>query len=179
MSHVQCSTLPGKKPLLPNRPPETRGQPTFPLLREGSMPTHTLGCYWWFLNDLGLPPSVCNPSLSVVSLEAFLGLTHQVQALAEMIQSIIPHIPQLMQQPTPQQQTSSTTPLEPPPSQGQPLVQWRPNDEVAQLLPELLSGPPRNATDQSVPTTNAPTHNMLKPDTSPLTRQTRSGHSCD
>ncbi|RWV80764.1 hypothetical protein GW17_00057912 [Ensete ventricosum] len=114
------------------------------------MPTHTLGCYWWFLNDLGLPPSVCNPSLSVVSLEAFLGLTHQVQALAEMIQSIIPHIPQLMQQPTPQQQTSSTTPLEPPPSQGQPLVQWRPNDEVAQLLPELLSGPPRNATDQSL-----------------------------
>ncbi|RWW36996.1 hypothetical protein BHE74_00057942 [Ensete ventricosum] len=33
----------------------------------------------------------------MVSTEAFLGLTHQVQALAGMMQTIIPHIPQLMQ----------------------------------------------------------------------------------
>ncbi|RZR78557.1 hypothetical protein BHM03_00003976 [Ensete ventricosum] len=51
--------------------------------------------YWRLLNDPGLTPPILHPTLSTVSTEAFLGLSHQVQALTGMIQTIIPHIPQL------------------------------------------------------------------------------------
>ncbi|RWW72375.1 hypothetical protein BHE74_00019827 [Ensete ventricosum] len=52
-------------------------------------------------------PSTVNLGLPVVIAEAFLSFTHQVQALAGMMQVIIPHIPQLMQSTTPQQSAPS------------------------------------------------------------------------
>ncbi|RRT64813.1 hypothetical protein B296_00007205 [Ensete ventricosum] len=57
-------------------------------------------------------PSTVNPGLPVVIAEAFLSFTHQVQALAGMMQVIIPHIPQLMQSATPQQSAPSRHPSE-------------------------------------------------------------------
>ncbi|RWW60845.1 hypothetical protein BHE74_00032130 [Ensete ventricosum] len=53
--------------------------------------------YWRLLNESGLSPPIVNPGPPPVSAEAFFDLTHQVQALAGMMQTIIPHIPQLMQ----------------------------------------------------------------------------------
>ncbi|RRT65829.1 hypothetical protein B296_00040169 [Ensete ventricosum] len=53
--------------------------------------------YWRLLNDPGLSPPTTNPGPPPVSGEAFFYLTHQVQALAGMMQTIVPHIPQLMQ----------------------------------------------------------------------------------
>ncbi|RWV99993.1 hypothetical protein GW17_00037067, partial [Ensete ventricosum] len=52
--------------------------------------------------DPGFPSPASNPAPFVVTAEAFLGLTSQVQALAGMVQTIVPYLPQLMQSPTQQ-----------------------------------------------------------------------------
>ncbi|RWV79081.1 hypothetical protein GW17_00059845 [Ensete ventricosum] len=66
-------------------------------MEETSVPAPTLNRYWKLLNDPGFSPPIANLDPPVVSTEAFLGLTHQVQNLTEMMQTIVPHIPQLMQ----------------------------------------------------------------------------------
>ncbi|RRT32528.1 hypothetical protein B296_00047994 [Ensete ventricosum] len=48
----------------------------------------------------GFPSPVSNPAPFVVTVEAFLGLTSQVQALAGMVQTIVPYLPQLIQSTT-------------------------------------------------------------------------------
>ncbi|RWV78432.1 hypothetical protein GW17_00060608 [Ensete ventricosum] len=66
-------------------------------IEETSTPAPTSNRYWRLLNDPGFSPPVENPGPPPVSVEAFLGFTHQVQALAGMMQTIIPYIPQLVQ----------------------------------------------------------------------------------
>ncbi|RWW86007.1 hypothetical protein BHE74_00005263 [Ensete ventricosum] len=66
--------------------------------------------YWRLLNDPGLTYPVLYPSPQAVSAEAFLGLSHEVQALTGMIQAIIPHIPQLTQTMAPPQSEPHTQP---------------------------------------------------------------------
>ncbi|RZS23990.1 hypothetical protein BHM03_00057008 [Ensete ventricosum] len=86
--------------------------PTFSISRsisyalpgEAKLPTLIPNRYWQLFNDPGFSPSAINPGPSVVMVEAFLGLTHQVQAMVGIMQANIPHIPQLVQQ---------TMPLEP------------------------------------------------------------------
>ncbi|RWV94675.1 hypothetical protein GW17_00042764 [Ensete ventricosum] len=78
--------------------PGAGGQTLFPPLEEGNPSMLTLGHYWRLFNDPRLSPLALNPRLPTISTKAFLGLTNQVQALNGMIQTIIPHIPQLAQQ---------------------------------------------------------------------------------
>ncbi|RWW62396.1 hypothetical protein BHE74_00030475, partial [Ensete ventricosum] len=49
------------------------------------------------MTDSGFPSPASNPAPFVVTAEAFLGLTNQVQALAGMVQIIVPYLPQLIQ----------------------------------------------------------------------------------
>ncbi|RRT55487.1 hypothetical protein B296_00041120 [Ensete ventricosum] len=79
-------------PLAPQVGPMDMGQPML-----------TPDKFWRLLNDPGLTYPVLHPSPQAVSSEAFLGLSHEVQALTEMIQAIIPHIPQLTQTMAPPQ----------------------------------------------------------------------------
>ncbi|RWW48526.1 hypothetical protein BHE74_00045384 [Ensete ventricosum] len=48
------------------------------------------------MTDRGFPSPASNPAPFVVTAEAFLGLTSQVQALAGMVQTMVPYLPQLM-----------------------------------------------------------------------------------
>ncbi|RRT38100.1 hypothetical protein B296_00050857 [Ensete ventricosum] len=54
--------------------------------------------FWRMMTDPGFPSPASNPLSFMVTAEAFLGLTSQVQALAGMVQTIIPYLPQLVHQ---------------------------------------------------------------------------------
>ncbi|RRT48693.1 hypothetical protein B296_00026176 [Ensete ventricosum] len=71
----------------PNHP-----QPTEEAAAAVPTPNH----FWRMMTDLGFPSPASNPAPFVVTAEAFLGLTTQVQALAGMVQTIVPYLPQLM-----------------------------------------------------------------------------------
>ncbi|RZS13970.1 hypothetical protein BHM03_00045611 [Ensete ventricosum] len=71
----------------PNHP-----QPTEEAATAVPTPNH----FWRMMTDLGFPSPASNPAPFVVTAEAFLGLTTQVQALAGMVQTIVPYLPQLM-----------------------------------------------------------------------------------
>ncbi|RRT51958.1 hypothetical protein B296_00021086 [Ensete ventricosum] len=58
--------------------------------------------FWRMMTDPGFPSPASNPASFVVTTEAFLGLTNQVQALAGMVQTIVPYLPQLIQSTTQQ-----------------------------------------------------------------------------
>ncbi|RRT42710.1 hypothetical protein B296_00050773 [Ensete ventricosum] len=73
------------------------GPSSLPPAEETNVPAPMPNRYWRLFNDPGFSPPIVNPRSPMVSIEAFLCLTHQVQALARMMQTIIPHIPQLMQ----------------------------------------------------------------------------------
>ncbi|RRT84981.1 hypothetical protein B296_00007369 [Ensete ventricosum] len=72
--------------------------------------------------DPRFSPPVSNPAPFVVTAEAFLGLTNQVQALAGMVQTIVPYLPQLTQSVTPQLAPPATFP-----QMGSPVA---PNREI-------------------------------------------------
>ncbi|RWW03023.1 hypothetical protein GW17_00033867 [Ensete ventricosum] len=73
-----------------------RGQLSLPPHMDGniSTPTPTPTRYWRLFNNPGLSFPRTSIRQSVVSAEAFLSLTHQVQALAGMMQTIIPQLAQ-------------------------------------------------------------------------------------
>ncbi|RZR97553.1 hypothetical protein BHM03_00026752 [Ensete ventricosum] len=87
--------------------------PPLSLLGDGNPTTHTAGHYWRLFNNVGLTLPEPNLRSLMVIPEAFMGLTNQVQAIAGMLRTIIPYIPQLTQQPNHQPEI---TPL---PPQGQ------------------------------------------------------------
>ncbi|RWW09782.1 hypothetical protein GW17_00026702 [Ensete ventricosum] len=58
--------------------------------------------FWRMMTDPRFPSPASNPTPFVVTAEAFLGLTNQVQALASMMQTIVPYLPQLIQSATQQ-----------------------------------------------------------------------------
>ncbi|RRT59337.1 hypothetical protein B296_00024024 [Ensete ventricosum] len=81
--------------------PQIAAAPSAPQsgITDGGQSALTPDRYWRLFTDPGLTPPV--HASQVVTTEAFLGLTHQVQALTEMIQAIVPYIPQLTQATTP------------------------------------------------------------------------------
>ncbi|RRT65679.1 hypothetical protein B296_00010774 [Ensete ventricosum] len=81
------------------------------------------------MTDPGFPPPMSNPVPFVIMAETFLGHTNQVQALAGMVQTITPYLPQLIQSVTPQ-----SAPLVTPSQMESPVA---PNREV-QLEIEVL-----------------------------------------
>ncbi|RZR88920.1 hypothetical protein BHM03_00016564 [Ensete ventricosum] len=63
---------------------------------EATVAVPTPKCFWRMMTDPGFPSPASNPAPFMVTTKAFLGLTCQVQALAGMVQTIIPYLPQLV-----------------------------------------------------------------------------------
>ncbi|RWW70364.1 hypothetical protein BHE74_00021965 [Ensete ventricosum] len=104
-----------------NHPPQTEEVTTSVLT-----PNH----FWRMMTDPWFSSLVANPAPFVVTTQAFLGLTNQVQALAMMVHTIVPYLPQFIQSITPQ-----STPLKTPPYMESPMVPNRedqPKGEVPQ-----------------------------------------------
>ncbi|RZS07661.1 hypothetical protein BHM03_00038532 [Ensete ventricosum] len=74
-----------------HRPEPNHSQPT-EVTAAAPTPNH----FWRMMNDPGFPSPASNPASFVVTAEAFLGLTSQVQALAGMVKTIVSHLPQLI-----------------------------------------------------------------------------------
>ncbi|RZR75429.1 hypothetical protein BHM03_00057068 [Ensete ventricosum] len=63
---------------------------------EATVAVPTPNRFWRMLTGPGFPSPASNPASFRVTIEAFLGLTNQVQALAGMVQTIVPYLPQLV-----------------------------------------------------------------------------------
>ncbi|RRT53009.1 hypothetical protein B296_00029656, partial [Ensete ventricosum] len=63
---------------------------------EAAVAAPTPNRFWRMMTDPGFPSPASNPAPFMVTTEAFLGLTNQVQALAGMVQTIISYLPQLV-----------------------------------------------------------------------------------
>ncbi|RZS14749.1 hypothetical protein BHM03_00046479 [Ensete ventricosum] len=121
-----------------------RGQSPLPQAEEVITSALTPNRFWRMLTDPRFSPPVTNPELPVVTTKAFLGLTHQVQALAGMAQTIVPYLPQLIQlitsqsapQTTPLRVESPTAPIR----EDQPDIegQQRPTTEVRSDSPVAI-----------------------------------------
>ncbi|RRT78448.1 hypothetical protein B296_00003892 [Ensete ventricosum] len=81
-------------PTSSHRPYKRSEQFGFPA-EEPNTVAHTPNRYWRLLNDLGFTPPAPNPGPPAVLTKVFLGLTQWVQMLTEMMQVIVPYIPQL------------------------------------------------------------------------------------
>ncbi|RRT81827.1 hypothetical protein B296_00020143, partial [Ensete ventricosum] len=126
---------------------ERQTEPNHPRLAEeapAAMPTPNR--FWRMMTDPGFPSPASNSAPPMVTAEAFLGLTSQVQALAGMVQTIIPYLPQLVHstahQPAPPRAESPTAP-----SRGIPPVTEAPPPRVAEAPPPRVAKipPPRVA----------------------------------
>ncbi|RZR79925.1 hypothetical protein BHM03_00005803 [Ensete ventricosum] len=81
-----------------HRSEPNHSQPT----KEVTTTASTLNRFWKMMTDPGFPSPASNPVPFVVTIKVFLGLTSQVQALASMVQTIVPYLPQLIQSVTQQ-----------------------------------------------------------------------------
>ncbi|RZR71387.1 hypothetical protein BHM03_00004892 [Ensete ventricosum] len=90
-------------PILQERPfdnsnAEHRTEPNYPpQAEEVTTSGPTPNRFWRMMTDPGFSLPVSNPAPIVITAEAFLDLTNQVQALAGMVQTIVPYLPQLIQ----------------------------------------------------------------------------------
>ncbi|RWV88655.1 hypothetical protein GW17_00049235, partial [Ensete ventricosum] len=76
---------------------EHRTEPDHPRpTEEATTAVPTPNRFWRMMTDPGFPSPASNPAPLMVTAEAFLGLTSQVQALVGMVQTIIPYLPQLV-----------------------------------------------------------------------------------
>ncbi|RZS21735.1 hypothetical protein BHM03_00054408 [Ensete ventricosum] len=107
--------------------------------------------FWRMMTDPGFPSPASNPVPFMVTTEVFLGFTSQVQALAGMVQTIIPYLPQLVHP-----MTHQPAPPAAPPQTESPMAQNRgippdveaPPPWVAEVLP--ASPTPTPARSQKV-----------------------------
>ncbi|RZR93835.1 hypothetical protein BHM03_00022413 [Ensete ventricosum] len=137
--------------------------------------------FWRMMTDPGFPSPASNPAPFMVTAEAFLGLTSQLQALAGMVQTIISYLPQLVHsmahQPAPPAASPQTESLMAP-NRGIPPDIEAPPPRVAEVLPASLT--PTPARSQSRSYNPAPTEldlNTLSTDsTDSLREQVRRVH---
>ncbi|RWW63248.1 hypothetical protein BHE74_00029586, partial [Ensete ventricosum] len=82
---------------------EHRSEPNHPQpAEEVTTAGSTQNRFWRMMTDPGFPSPASNLAPFVVTAEAFLGLTNPVQALADMVQTIVSYLPQLIQSTTQQ-----------------------------------------------------------------------------
>ncbi|RZR93098.1 hypothetical protein BHM03_00021513 [Ensete ventricosum] len=111
-----------------------------------------------------MPPPL-NLGVSAVTPEAFQGLANQVQAIAGMLQTIIPHISQLAQQPSPQPQVAPLAPIGVTPlTKGRPLA-TQPTDNLPQLSLELDRAPSGDVFRRATSTPSSLARSPPDPDT--------------
>ncbi|RWV92768.1 hypothetical protein GW17_00044824, partial [Ensete ventricosum] len=117
---------------------------------EAAVAVPTPNRFWRMMTDPGFPSPASNPASFMVTTEAFLGLTSQVQALAGMVQTIVPYLPQLVHSTAHQ----SAPPAAPPqtespaaPNRGVPPEAEPPQPQVAEA--RAASPTPTPARSQS------------------------------
>ncbi|RWW06101.1 hypothetical protein GW17_00030591 [Ensete ventricosum] len=89
-----------------HRPELNHSQPT----EEVTTTTPTSNHFWRMMTDPGFPSPASNPAPFIVTAEAFLGLTSQVQALAGIVQTIVLYLSQLIHSATHQSAPLTTFP---------------------------------------------------------------------
>ncbi|RRT32573.1 hypothetical protein B296_00057079 [Ensete ventricosum] len=108
--------------------------------------------FWRMMTDPGFPSPASNPAPLVVTAEAFLGLTSQVQALVGMVQTIISYLPQLAHsmahQPAPPAAPPQTeSPMAP--NRGIPPSVEAPPPRVVEVLPASPTPTPARSQSRS------------------------------
>ncbi|RRT40188.1 hypothetical protein B296_00029668 [Ensete ventricosum] len=129
-------------------------RPTEEATTAVSTPNH----FWRMMTDPGFPSPASNPASLMVTAEAFLGLTSQVQALAGMMQTVIPYLPQLVHSMAHQSAPPTAPPqMESPmaPDRGIPPDVEPPQPRIAEVRP--ASSTPMPARSQSRSYNPAPT----------------------
>ncbi|RWW33402.1 hypothetical protein GW17_00001890 [Ensete ventricosum] len=132
---------------------------------HGNIPSYTQGQYWSLLNDHRLTPSPPNPRTPVVTPKAFQGLTNEDQAITEMLQVIIPNIPQLAQQPSSQSPATPLPQTRATPPQNKPPPMTRSADNLPHFSQGSDQAPSEDTTKRPEPTPSASIHNFPDPDT--------------
>ncbi|RRT34688.1 hypothetical protein B296_00047054 [Ensete ventricosum] len=88
----------------------TRNLTTLRQTEEATVVVLTPNHFWQMMTDPGFPSPTSNPMSFMVMIEVFLGHSSQVQALAGMVQTIVPYLPQPVHS-TAHQSAPSTAPL--------------------------------------------------------------------
>ncbi|XP_064962889.1 uncharacterized protein LOC135611252 [Musa acuminata AAA Group] len=80
----------------PRMPNDPHANPPGPVTHgEGEMLTSTPDRYWRLFNDLGMPPPLTTVDPPAALPEAFLALAKQVQGMMEIMQTVVPFIPEI------------------------------------------------------------------------------------
>ncbi|RWW47137.1 hypothetical protein BHE74_00046897, partial [Ensete ventricosum] len=130
---------------------------------EAPAPMPTPNRFWRMMTDPGFPSPASNPAPPMVTAEAFLGLTSQVQALAGMVQTIIPYLPQLLHsaahQSAPPRAESPTAP-----GRGIPPVTEVPPPRVTEAPPPRVPASPTSTPTRSQSRSHNPAPTEPDPD---------------
>ncbi|RRT60777.1 hypothetical protein B296_00030338 [Ensete ventricosum] len=120
---------------------EHHSEPNHPRpIEEATVTVPTPNRFWRMMTDSGFPSPASNPASFIVTTEAFLGLTSQVQALAGMVQTIVPYLPQLVHSMAHQSAHLAAPPqTESPaaPNRGIPPDVEPPQPQVAEARPDF------------------------------------------
>ncbi|RRT41134.1 hypothetical protein B296_00025779 [Ensete ventricosum] len=138
---------------------------------EAAIAAPTPNHFWRMMTDPGIPSPASNPAPFMVTAEAFLDLTSQVQALAGMVQTIIPYLPQLVHsmahQSAPPQTESPTAP-----NRGIPPDVEPPQPQVAEARTASSTPMPARSQSRSYnPVPTDPDINTLSTDTADSLRE--------
>ncbi|RWW65559.1 hypothetical protein BHE74_00027134, partial [Ensete ventricosum] len=131
--------------------------------------------FWRTMTDPGFPSPAFNPTPFMVTAEAFLGLTSQVQALAGMVQTIVPYLPKLVHSTAHQ----SAPPAAPPqtespaaPNRGVPPEVEPPQPQVAEARATSPTPTPARSQSRSYnPVLTEPNFDTLSTDTADSLRE--------
>ncbi|RZS02079.1 hypothetical protein BHM03_00032047 [Ensete ventricosum] len=154
-----------------HRPEPNHSQPTEEVITVAPTPNH----FWRMMTDPGFPSPVSNPAPFVVTAKAFLGLTSQVQALASMVQTIVPYLPQLIHSITHQSAPPTAFPqMESPvaPNWETPLEAEPPQRQVAKAQAASPTPAPARLQSRSCdPVQTGPDLDTLSSDTTDSLRE--------
>ncbi|RZR95736.1 hypothetical protein BHM03_00024609 [Ensete ventricosum] len=136
---------------------------------EATAAVPTPNRFWRMMTDPGFPSLASNPASFMVTAKAFLGLTNQVQALAGMVQTIIPYLPKLMHlmahqlaPPVARPQTESSVA----PNRETPPDVEAPQPQVAEARPASPTPTPaRSQSSSNNPVPTEPDFDTLSTDT--------------
>ncbi|RZS14571.1 hypothetical protein BHM03_00046269 [Ensete ventricosum] len=140
-------------------------------IEEAAVAVPTPNRFWRMMTDPGFPSPASNPASFMVTTEAFLGLTSQVQALAGMVQTIVPYLPQLVHS-TAHQSAPPQTESPAAPNRGVPPEAEPPQPQVAEARaasPTLTPARSQSRSYNPVPT--EPNFDTLSTDTANSLRE--------
>ncbi|RWV88212.1 hypothetical protein GW17_00049718 [Ensete ventricosum] len=142
---------------------------------EAAVAVPTPNRFWRMMTDPGFPSPASNPAPFTVTAEAFLGLTSQVQALAGMVQTIIPYLPQLMHSTAHQSAPPAAPPqIESPaaPNRGVPPEVELPQPQVVEARAASPTPMPARSQSRSYnPVPTEPDFDTLSTDTADSLRE--------